>query len=156
MEMELKIPPLAELSFRQTLLADPETMRYNEKWGGALSFPEEKWASWYARWVAPADRSHFYRYLHTPEDGFVGDAAYHYDEELGVWLADVIILAAFRGRGYGRAGLRLLCAAARGNGLKTLCDTIALDNAPALALFQSEGFCETRRTEEYALVELQL
>ena len=86
----------------------------------------------------------------------MGDAAYHYDEELGVWLADVIVLAAFRGRGYGRAGLRLLCAAARENGLKTLCDTIALDNAPALALFQSEGFRETRRTEEYALVELQL
>ena len=32
-------PLLEELSFRQQLLSDEQTMAYNARWGGAVGFP---------------------------------------------------------------------------------------------------------------------
>lgn len=157
MTIELRRPELSELSFRQKMLSDPKTMAYNEKWGGTIEFPRERWVSWYARWVSGKDGKRFYRFLFAPEEnGFVGETAYHLDEESGLWMADVIVCAQFRGRGYGRAGLRLLVHAARENGLHALCDEIAADSAGALQLFRSEGFCEKCRTEDAVLLEKRL
>lgn len=36
---------------------------------------------------------------------YVGEVAYHFDGERGIYVADVIILARFRGRGYGSIGI---------------------------------------------------
>ena len=44
-------PLLEELRFRQQLLSDEQTMAYNARWGGAVGFPQERWADWYRRWV---------------------------------------------------------------------------------------------------------
>ena len=75
-------PLLEELRFRQQLLSDEQTMAYNARWGGAVGFPQERWAGWYSRWVEHPDRR-FYAYLYSEEEkAFVGEAAYHFDEEL--------------------------------------------------------------------------
>ena len=42
-------PALEELSFRQSLLSDPDTMAYNHAWGGTIDFPQERWEDWYGR-----------------------------------------------------------------------------------------------------------
>lgn len=42
-------PKFDELSYRQKWLSDEKTMAYNQKWGGTISFPEEKWELWYER-----------------------------------------------------------------------------------------------------------
>ena len=55
-------PEFKELSFRQKLIGDAETMAYNKKWGGAVAFPPEKWSQWYECWVGAPDRR-FYRYI---------------------------------------------------------------------------------------------
>ncbi len=139
-------PNLSDLWFRQALLADEETMSYNRAWGGTIAFPESDWADWYDYWIARPEGKRFYRYL-TDEGRFVGEVAYHYDAELSGFVADVIVYAPERGRGYGGAGLDLLCAAAKENGITELYDDIASDN-PALDLFLSEGFSEEYRTNE--------
>ena len=36
-------PKFEDLWFRQTMMADPETMAYNHAWGGTIPFPEEHW-----------------------------------------------------------------------------------------------------------------
>lgn len=138
-------PNLSDLWFRQALLADEETMSYNRAWGGTISFPEEDWADWYDYWIARPEGKRFYRYL---SDGglFVGEVAYHYDAELSGFVADVIVYAPERGKGYGRAGLRLLCAAAKENGVTELYDDIASDN-PAVGLFLRHGFAEAFRAD---------
>lgn len=148
-------PVLEELSFRRALLGDGATMAYNHAWGGTIGFPRERWPDWYRRWVeAPNQR--FYRYLRDTEaDAFVGEAAYHFDEELGGYVCDVIVHAACRGRGYGGRGLELLCKAAKENGVDRLYDDIALDN-PSVALFLRHGFREIKRTEAYVLVARDL
>ena len=149
-------PDLEELDFRRRLLADTETMAYNHAYGGTIDFPAERWADWYSRWVADGTGKRFYRYLyHEAERAFVGEAAYHFDSEFGAYVCDVLVSAQYRGRGFGRAGLKLLCAAAKANGVTRLADNIALDN-PSVALFLSAGFCERFRNEEYILVEKEL
>ena len=101
----LHCPAYDELAFRQGFLADPETMAYNHAYGGTLEFPEERWADWHLRWVDKPDRR-FYRYLQLEGTGeFVGEAAYHWDEELGEYMCDVIVTARHRRKGYGFRGL---------------------------------------------------
>ncbi len=149
-------PELEDLRFREQLMSDPETMSYNHAWGGTIPFPEEKWAEWYDIWIANAGRHRYYRYLMTEEPAeFVGEIAYHLDEQRQIHIADVIILAEYRGRGYGSEGLCLLCKAAKENGIDVLYDDIAADN-PAVSLFLKNGFTEEYRTEEVIMLKKQL
>ena len=148
---------MEDLWFKARMLADPETMAYNHAWGGTLPFPEEERLSWYRRWMECPDGKRFYRYLVLPENGaFVGEAAYRRAEDTGFFLADVLIYAPFRGRGYGRTGLRLLCGEAAARGIGALYDRIAADNTAALNLFCSEGFETAERTEASVLVRKKL
>ena len=149
-------PTLSELWFREKFMGDPETMSYNHAWGGVIPFPREQWASWYERWLVRHEGKRFYRYLKDAETGlFVGEIAYHLDEGRNIWLADVIVAAEYRGRGYGREGLRLLCRAAAERGIETLYDDIALDN-PAVRMFLQAGFTEEYRTEEVIMLKKEL
>lgn len=149
-------PKPEDLWFREQFMADPETMSYNRAWGGTIPFPRSGWEKWYDCWVIRRENKRFYRYLQDTETGaFLGETAYHYDEEQHMWLADVIVAAEHRGKGYGRAGLDLLCEAARENGIGVLWDNIALDN-PAVTLFLHAGFTEEYRTEEYIMLKKTL
>lgn len=148
--IETCLPRPDELWFRQKMLSDKTTMAYNRAWGGTIDFPEEKWADWYGRWVAhPAGQ--YYRYLRENASGaFVGEIAYHFDGEK--YLADVLVYAPYRRRGYGMAGLSLLCAAARDNGVDILYDNIAA-GSPSVALFLRAGFTVDYRTDEIVMVK---
>lgn len=113
-------------------------------------FPEERWPDWYDRWVAHPE-GRYYRYLRESVSGeFVGEIAYHFDGEK--YLADVIVYAPYRRRGYGAAGLALLCAAAKENGVGVLYDDIAADN-PSVALFLRCGFSVKYRTDQIVMVK---
>ena len=149
-------PRPEELDFRARLLADEATMAYNRAWGGTIAFPPERRADWAARWLNAPEMERFYRYLRDAEIGRnVGEAAYHRDAERGIYLCDVIVLAACRGRGYGAGGLRLLCAAARANGLPARWDNIAADN-PAVGMFLKQGFTVAKRDAEAVWVVKEL
>lgn len=153
--LTLYTPSLDELWFRQEMLADPDTMSYNRAWGGTIAFPEENWRSWYDFWIAYRGGKRFYRYLRDGTGRFVGEIAYHFSEAQGLYLADIIVHAPYRGRGYGRAGLRLLCEAAKERGLSALHDDIAADN-PAVSLFLEEGFVEEYRTADIIMLKKAL
>lgn len=149
-------PKLEDLWFRQMFMADEETMSYNHNWGGSIPFPREKWGSWYERWIANPEGKRFYRYLQDVANGeFVGEIAYHYDEGQKIHIADIIVYAKYRGKGYGKQGLLLLCDAAKENGIDILYDDIAIDN-PAIHLFLQAGFCEEYRTDEIIMLKKEL
>ena len=145
-------PHLEDLWFRQAMMADPETMSYNNAWGGTIPFPRENWEEWYDYWVInPKDR--FYRYITTGESrSFVGEAAYHYDNDLNIYLADIIIAARSRRHGYGKAGLEMLCEVAQKEKIPELYDNIAINN-PGINLFLQCGFQEEYRTEEIIMLK---
>ena len=150
--LSLYKPEYKDLWFRQTMLADAETMAYNHAWGGVIPFPEEDWADWYEYWLVRPGGKRFYRYLKAEDGSFVGEIAYHFDGGLGGFAADVIVFAPCRGRGFGAQGLDLLCAAAKENGVTELYDDIAADN-PAIALFLARGFAEEGRTDDKIILK---
>ena len=154
-------------------MSDPETMSYNNAWGGTIPFPREKWESWYQYWIGNPEGKRFYRYLQDEETGdFVGEIAWHLDEKRNIHICDVIILARYRNRGYGSEGIRLLCEAAKrsdrnrgygSEGIRLLCeaakrsgiaflyDDIAADN-PSWKLFLKNGFEISSRDDEVVMV----
>ncbi len=95
--LELYIPKLSELWFKQKMLEDPATMSYNQGYGGTIAFPEERWDGWYQRWIQQCDGIRYYRYLRDGND-FVGEIAFHL--EGGRWLEEVLGGAEKRATGY--------------------------------------------------------
>ena len=152
--IEFVVPTLEDLWFRESLLADEETMSYNHTWGGTIPFPKEKWQAWYDNWIINHENQRYYRYLKA-ENEFVGEAAYHYDPEYDGYVTNVIVFSAFRGKGYGAQGLELLCAAAKENGINALYDDIAIDNT-AVKLFLKQGFYEVYKTDEKIVLKKDL
>ena len=153
--IDLYRPEYRDLWFRQTMMADEETMSYNHAWGGTIPFPEEKWESWYEHWVVNHQGKRFYRYVKKEDGAFVGEIAYHFDDELHGFIADVIIFSRFRGMGFGGQARDRLCAAAKENGVPLLYDDIAIDN-PAIGMFLRHGFREAYRTADKIILEKEL
>ena len=81
-----------------------------------------------------------------------GGIAYHLDPEQGIYLADVIVHAKHRGKGYGKEGLALLCRAAKDNGLGELYDNIAAGN-PSIRLFLNMGFSVVDTAEDIIMLK---
>lgn len=151
MGLVLYKPKIEDLWFREKMLSDPATMSYNEKWGGPISFPDEKWSAWYGTWIGNGDPDRYYRYLFEDEtDQFVGEVSYHFDEN-GRCFCDVIVFAEYRGQGYGGTGLDMICDVARNRSIEIIYDEIAEGN-PSLAMFLSHGFEEIEKTENGTLV----
>jgi len=107
----LYTPSLEDLWFRQKMMTDPETMSYNHAWGGTIPFPQEEWRDWYDFWIVNHEDKRYYRYLRDNTGRFIGEIAYHYDSGRTLYVADVIVHAPYRGKGYGNIGLNLLCSA---------------------------------------------
>lgn len=152
--IELYEPQIEDLWFREKMLSDDQTMSYNHAYGGTISFPKERWEHWHRRWILEPENKRFYRYIRE-NDTFLGEVAYHFDEERQMHIADVIIYAPYRGKGYGRQALLLLCETARSDGVSALYDDIAIDNS-SITLFLKCGFVEVVRTSEYVLVKKEL
>ena len=151
----LYTPSLEDLWFRQKMMADMETMSYNQAWGGTIPFPKEEWLGWYDFWIANHEGKRYYRYLKNNAGHFIGEIAYHYDSDRKLYLADIIVFAPYRKKGYGGIGLDLLCNAARQNGVKLLYDDLAIDN-PAIKMFLQNGFMEEYRTHEIIMLKKEL
>ena len=152
--LELYEPHIEDLWFRERMMSDEQTMSYNHAYGGTIPFPQKYWADWHNRWITNHNGKRFYRYI-KDNNTFVGEAAYHFDEEKLAYIVDVIIYAPYRGNGYGRKGLLHLCESAKDNGIKELYDDIAIDNT-SVELFLKCGFAEVLRTNEYVLVKKEL
>ena len=153
--LSFHIPSLEEMSFRQKLLADEETMSYNAKWGSTINFPKEKWEITYKRLINENDKN-FYAYLYSNKQKcFIGEVGYWYDEEVGEFITNILIHAKYRNKGYRTIALTMLCDLAKKKGISFLSDTIALDN-PSISIFLKQGFREVMRTNEYILIKKRI
>ena len=152
--LELYKPYVSDLWFRKNMLSDEQTMSYNHACGGAIRFSEERWVDWYDKWIENHNGERFYRYIRE-NNTYIGEVAYYFDVERKIYVANIVVYAIYRGNGYGREGLLLLCEAAKKNGVKELYDDIAIDNS-SIKLFLKCGFREVLRTDKYILVKKEL
>ena len=149
-------PELEDLWFRESMMADIETMSYNDAWGGTIPFPKEDWEEWYTLWVRNSGQERYYRYLKDDANKvFVGEISYHFDKLRNIYLCDVIIKAEFRKQGFGTQGIQLLCEAAKANEVEALYDNIAADN-PSAHLFLKNGFSIEFQNDEILMVKTVL
>ncbi|WP_277062299.1 GNAT family protein [Solobacterium moorei] len=149
-------PELEDLWFRESMMADIETMSYNDAWGGTIPFPKEDWEEWYTLWVRNSGQERYYRYLKDDVNKvFVGEISYHFDKLRNIYICDVIIKAEFRKQGFGTQGIQLLCEAAKANGVEALYDNIAADN-PSAHLFLKNGFSIEFQNDEILMVKTVL
>lgn len=154
--VSLTVPSMDDLWFRESMLADEDTMSYNHAWGGTIPFPKDRWDDWYDYWVVNNENERFYAFMVDSDTReFIGEIAYHLDRSVGRYMANVIVMSEFRGKGYGRIGLELLCRVAKRNGVKVLYDDIAIDNG-AIKLFLNSGFVEEYRTDEIIMLKKEL
>ena len=149
-------PELEDLWFRESMMADIETMSYNDAWGGTIPFSKEDREEWYTLWVRNSGQERYYRYLKDDANKvFVGEISYHFDKLRNIYICDVIIKAEFRKQGFGTQGIQLLCEAAKANGVEVLYDDIAADN-PSAHLFLKNGFSIEFQNDEILMVKTVL
>ena len=141
--VELYIPKLEDLWFYQKMMSDPETMSYNDPWGGCIDYPDEVLPDWYARWVGQ-EPERFYAYIKRSSDGaWIGDVNFHYTPEKDWWDMGIVIFAPYRGKGYAVPALKLLLDHAfRVCGISRLHNDFETTRDAAWAIHRKVGFKE--------------
>ncbi len=171
--LELYIPAVEDLWFRQAMEADPATMAYNAGWDvsydgyhpdtGCIDLPEPLWPAEHARLVG-REPEQFYAFVREIETGaFVGEVNFQRESPGGGYGMGVVIHAPFRGRGYGLPALELLLRRAFEDcGVPVLRNSFEEDRAAALAVHLRSGFRPvgrsvwTRFARPVTLLELEL
>lgn len=141
--IKLEKPTLKELSYRQELLADKDTMEYNAGYDlpmdnydyktGCFDFTEKRWIDWYDRVVN--NPKNFYAYVLCNSKP-VGEVFLAEDGEISI-----IIQAKYRSKGYAKQALKLLIDKAFNSYKKqTLVNNIPEDRKNSVNLFKNLGF----------------
>ncbi len=132
------VPKKEDLGYRRQLVEDPKTMEYNK---GIVPFPKEKWDAWFDKWIGKKDPNYYYAYIFDKDiESYVGEIAYRKEPDMNVVTLNIIIDYKYRGKGYGKEGLKGLVTTAFKNGWPEVRDLIAGDNFGSHKLFSDFGF----------------
>ena len=146
--VSLYIPKLDDYWYQEKIQADALTMSYNAGYDvtyfgyhydtGCIDFPKDKWEDVYNTRIS--EKKYFTYIKDEIINEFVGYVYYHYDKNNKRYECGVLIEYKYRGMGYAKKALELLCEEARGNGIKSLYDNFEIDRGNTLKLFESVGF----------------
>lgn len=142
-------PTLEEYWYEQKLQSDPNTMDYNAGYdvgyegyhydNGCIDFPETKWEETYLR--RHKDKTIFFAYIKDNKiNQYVGYVNYHFNKQNNRYECGVVIEGCYRGKGYAKKALKLLCHHAFTNNIDALYNNFELDRISALKVFQDVGF----------------
>lgn len=144
----LKQPQKDELYYRQEWMKDPKTMNYNagydielkgyNRQDGTICKSDEEMLEWYEKWKNDNPDTYFsYIYLNNLQEP-IGEIYYYLDNEkynLGILIQDK-----YRGKGFSKIALELLCENAKQNGITELYDTFEYDRINTIKTFEKIGF----------------
>lgn len=144
----LYVPEIKDYWYEQKVQADPLSMSYNAGYDvsyygyhydtGCIDFPEERWKVVYDRRVL---ENIYFAYIKDMDIGeFVGYVNYHYNKSDNKYECGILIESKYRGRGYSKEALQLLCDVARKNGVVELYDNFEIDRGNTLDIFKAVGF----------------
>ena len=149
--LKLTVPSIEQLSYRKKILADPATMDYNrgfevdvegyDKETGCINFEKSKWEDWYENWINN-DKERFYAYLLEKDSECpFGEVSLRFDERREIHIINIVIEGKYRGKGYGKEGLKLLLDKAFFDfGLEKVGDEFPENRTNAYKLFKKFGF----------------
>lgn len=148
-KVSLYIPKINDYWYEEKILSDSSTMSYNSGYNvsyfgyhydtGCIDFPKDKWNEKYDK----RNNNHkvYFAYLKNNETGdFVGTVGYHFDEKSNRYECSIIIESIYRGLGFAKIGLSLLCDVAKANGIDELYDSFETNRGNTLNLFKNLGF----------------
>lgn len=148
MDLELYVPKIEDYWYEAKLQSDPETMSYNAGYDvsyygyhydtGCIDFLEERWQQTYDRRVR---ENRYFAYVKDLKiNEYVGYCNYQLNKTDNRYECGVLIEAKYRGKGYAKPTLRLLCEQARKDGIKELYDNFEIDRGNTLKIFEEVGF----------------
>ena len=146
--ISLYIPKVDDYWYEEKVEADPETMSYNAGYDvsyegyhydtGCIDFPKNKWED---KFNKRKKDGIFFAYIKDNDlDSFIGYVNYYYNSDDDRYDCSILIESIYRGLGYSKIALKLLCDAARECGIKELYDNFEIDRGNTLNLFKSAGF----------------
>ena len=146
--IELYVPELEDYWFEELMESDPETMSYNAGYDvsyygyhydtGCIDFPKDRWILTYEKRIR---ENRYFAYIKDNTiNEYVGYVNYQYIKDDARCDCGVVVYSKYRGKGYAKAGLQLLCNEAKKNGIKELYDNFEIDRGHTLSLFETVGF----------------
>lgn len=152
--LELYVPSLNDYWYEEKLQSDPDTMSYNAGYDvsyygyhydtGCIDFPKDKWSEAYNKRI---NDNRFFAYIKDNNiNEYVGYCNYHYNKNENRYECGILIDSKYRGKGYSKKSLKLLCNKAKENGIKELYDNFEIDRGNTLKLFESVGFKVVKET----------
>ena len=147
----LYIPKIEDYWYEEKLLSDASTMSYNAGYNvsyfgyhydtGCIDFPKDKWEECFDK---RKNDNYYFAYIKDIDlDEFVGYVNYNFRDDK--YECGIVIESKYRGMGYSKDALKLLCDVALTNGVKELYDSFEIDRGNVLELFKSVGFVEVER-----------
>lgn len=144
--IELYIPKLEDYWYEAKLQSDPDTMNYNAGYDvsyygyhydtGCIDFPKSRWEQTFNK---RQNENKYFAYIKdTDINEFVGYVNYQFVD--GRWECGIVIESIYRGKGYSKEALKLLCVEAKKNNVKELYDNFEIDRGHTLELFKQLGF----------------
>ena len=146
--ISLYIPKLEDYWYEQKVQSDPLSMDYNAGYDvsyygyhydtGCIDFPKEKWEETYNNRIK---NNKFFAFIRDNDiNEFVGYCNYHYNKNDDRYECGILIESPYRGKGYSKEALLLLCDAAKENGITELYDNFEVDRGNTLDIFKAVGF----------------
>ncbi len=148
-EINLYVPSVEDLWFRQVCNQNPKTMSYNAGYNleisgyhfetGCIDFPKSAWQDWYENKIKNSNI--FYAYIQDAKTkDFVGHVNFKKDSQTSNASVGIVIKDEFRGKGYMRPAMQKLIAEAKRQGVAALLDTVPKSRVNALKVFYDLGF----------------
>ena len=145
--LKIYIPRLEDYWYEQKLQSDPDTMSYNAGWDvsydgyhydtGCIDFPKSKWEDTFNK---RKNENKFFAYLKdTNINEYVGYINYHYNENENKYYCGILIESKYRGKGYSKQGLKLLCDYAKEHDVTELYDDFEIGRN-GIKIFEDLGF----------------
>lgn len=147
--VQLHVPTIDEMWFRQACMEDPKTMKYNAGYEvsfdgydyktGCIAFPLEMHETWASEKLN--DPNFYYAYIvDKKQNKFVGYVNLKKDPNTSYATMGIVVKDEFRGKGYMRPAMIQLLKTAKKMGIKRVLDNVPENRSYALKVFLSLGF----------------
>lgn len=146
--ISLYIPKLEDYWYEQQVQSDPSSMSYNAGYDvsycgyhydtGCIDFPKERWEESFNKRI---NENRYFAYIKDNDhDEYVGYVNYHYNKSDNRYECGIVIESKYRGKGYSKQALMLLCDVAKSNRVNELYDNFEINRDNTLNIFESVGF----------------